>query len=152
MPPEPANITGEVDLPGASAVPLRLPRILLVDDDSAVRASLKFTLELEDLEVDDFAAAEAAAEQANIQDYACLVLDYRLPAVDGLALLSLLRSRGCRSPAIIMTSNPTRKLQAAVTEADAVIIEKPLLCNALSSTIWELVDRHRHFGLRSEAC
>lgn len=142
MPPEPADSAGEVSLAGTSAAPLRLPRILLVDDDSAVRASLKFALELEEFEVDDFATTRAAAAQSNIPDYACLVLDYRVPAIDGLALLSLLRSRGCLSPAIIMASNPTRKLQAAITEANAVMIEKPLLGDALSTKIRELVDRY----------
>ena len=115
------------------------PRIVLVDDDAAVRASLKFSLELEGFAVDDFESADAAADVA-AEGNSCLLLDYRLPGMDGLALLSLLRKRGVDAPAIVITSNPTRKLRQAIDAAGAALIEKPLLCDLLTTRIRTMLE------------
>ena len=115
------------------------PRVLLVDDDPAVRAALKFAFELEGFVVEDFATAEAFVEQARLSPNSCLVIDYRLPGMNGLALLALLRARGVLLPAIIITSNPSKAIQRAVADANATLVEKPLLCDALSASIRALV-------------
>jgi len=117
-------------------------RVLLVDDDPAVRGSLRFAFELEGFQVADFASAELVptegAGQAN-----CLVLDYRLPGMNGLQLLSLLRSRGSKAPAIIITSHPNRKVRDQIAAAHATLIEKPLLCDALTGAIRDLAEHRR---------
>lgn len=115
------------------------PRVLLVDDDPAVCAALKFAFELEGFVVEDFATAEAFVEQARLSPNSCLVIDYRLPGMNGLALLALLRARGVLLPAIIITSNPSKAIQRAVADANATLVEKPLLCDALSASIRALV-------------
>ena len=117
------------------------PMILLVDDDPAVRASLQFSLELEGFEVETFDSGETLVAQANLANPACLVLDFRLPGIDGLSLLSLLRERGETCPAVIITSNPTRRVQQRTTDACAVLIEKPLLRDGLTAAIRRLIDR-----------
>ncbi|MBA2920200.1 MULTISPECIES: response regulator transcription factor [Sphingomonas] len=114
-------------------------RILLVDDDPAVRAALAFSLELDGFVVESFEDGEALARRPPHPDDACLVLDYRLPGMNGLALLGLLRSRGVRLPAVLITSNPTRSICKAVAEAGAELIEKPLLCDGLNRRIKALV-------------
>lgn len=118
-----------------------VPMILLVDDDPAVRASLQFSLELEGFEVETFDSGETLVAQANLANPACLVLDFRLPGIDGLSLLSLLRERGETCPAVIITSNPTRRVRQRATDACAVLIEKPLLSDGLTAAIRRLIDR-----------
>ena len=115
------------------------PLLLLVDDDPAVRASLIFSLELEGFAVDAFESGEAVAARTTLARHACLVLDYRLPGIDGLSLLTLLRERGETCPAIIITSNPTRAMRQRTTEAGAVLIEKPLLSDSLTTAIRQLI-------------
>ena len=117
------------------------PMLLLVDDDPAVRASLQFSLELEGFEIDTFDSGETLMAQPNLKNPACLVLDYRLPGIDGLSLLSVLRARGETCPAVIITSNPTRSVRQRTTDAGAVLIEKPLLSDGLSVAIRRLIDR-----------
>jgi FixJ family two-component response regulator len=118
------------------------PTIILVDDDPAVRASLAFSLGLEGFGVEAFASAEALLERraANpLPPGACLVLDLRLPGMDGLALLELLRVDGAGQPAVIITSNPARGLGDRIAAAGALLIEKPLLCDALTAAIRSLL-------------
>ena len=113
-------------------------RILLVDDDPAIRASLRFSLELEGYEVATFAAAEELLASPHIPDSDCLVLDYRLPGMDGLELLELLRRRGVTLPAVLITTTPSRRVRARAAGQNAMLIEKPLLCDALTAAIREL--------------
>lgn len=117
------------------------PILLLVDDDPAVRASLQFSLELEGFMVEAFDSGETLVSQAKLANPDCLVLDYRLPGIDGLSLLSLLRERGETCPAVIITSNPTRSVRQRTTDAGAVLIEKPLLSDSLTVAIRRLIDR-----------
>lgn len=112
-----------------------LPRILLVDDDPAVQASLVFLLELQGFLVETFERGEDLAERAAFPDHGCLVLDYRLPGIDGVALLKSLRDRGIGLPAVLITSAPSRELHRRAAEAGAVIVEKPLLCDALIAAV-----------------
>ena len=115
------------------------PMLVLVDDDPAVRASLQFSLELEGFEVETFDSGETLVAQANLADPDCLVIDYRLPGIDGLSLLRLLRERGETCPAVIITSNPTRSVRQRTADAGAVLIEKPLLGDSLTTAIQKLI-------------
>ena len=117
------------------------PLLLVVDDDPAVLASLTFSLELEGFAVAAFDSGETLMAQANLANPACLVIDYRLPGIDGLLLLRALRERGETCPAVIITSNPTRTLRQRTTDAGAVLIEKPLLSDGLTVAIRRLLDR-----------
>lgn len=116
-----------------------LPMLLLVDNDPAVLASLQFSLELEGFAVDAFESGETVMARTKMARHACLVLDYRLPWIDGLSLLTLLRERGETCPAIIITTNPTRAMRQRTTELGAVLIEKPLLSDNLSTAIRQLI-------------
>jgi FixJ family two-component response regulator len=117
-----------------------VPSLLLVDDDPAVLASLHFSLELEGFAVEGFDNAEEVLAHASLASPACLVIDYRLPGMDGLSLLQRLRERGQSCPAVIITSNPSRRVRQRTTDAGAVLIEKPLLGDGLTRAIHRLIN------------
>lgn len=111
------------------------PIILLVDDDPAVRSSIAFALEIEGFDVAAFESAETMFARGIRRPCACIVLDQRLPGMDGLSLLDRLRGDGERAPAIIITSNPSRQFRQRVREAGALLVEKPLLCDELAMAV-----------------
>lgn len=119
----------------------RAPVLHVVDDDPAVLASLTFSLELEGFEVESFESGETLIARTGSEKPACLVIDYRLPGIDGLSLLRRLRERGEVCPAVIITSNPSRAVRQRTTDSGAVLIEKPLLTDCLTAAIRQLVSK-----------
>jgi FixJ family two-component response regulator len=109
--------------------------VLVVDDDPAVCSSLKFALELEGFHVSHYPDASAVLGADNLSAPDCLVIDLRLPGMDGLALLAELRRRKITAPAILITSHPSAFTRARAERAGITIIEKPLLGNALTEGI-----------------
>ncbi|MGU3495201.1 response regulator [Xanthobacteraceae bacterium A53D] len=113
------------------------PMVVVVDDDPAVRGSLKFALELEGFEVRIFATADEIllADMAALPAIGCLVVDYNLPGLNGLDLLRELKRRHLTWPAILITSNPPARVRRRATSAGIAIVEKPLFSNALSDAV-----------------
>lgn len=81
-------------------------KICIVDDDDAVRDSMKLMLESHGWEVQDFASARALLDADGWADCRCLVLDFCMPAMSGLELLETLRAQNVRTPAIMVTAEP----------------------------------------------
>ncbi len=76
-----------------AAIPVPSRRVLVVDDDAAVRNSLKFSLEIEGFTVRDYSSANELMRESEIADAGCLVIDYHLPELNGLEMLYRLRER-----------------------------------------------------------
>ncbi|WP_309643496.1 response regulator [Phenylobacterium sp.] len=117
--------------------PNQKPTIVLVDDDAALRAALKFNLEIEGFEVETCESGEDLLSAALPTGAACVVLDYNLPGVTGLEALIQLRRRDATLPVFIITSHPPPSVRAAISAAGATLIEKPLLTDGLVSAIRE---------------
>lgn len=113
------------------------PIVLLVDGDAAVRASLSFWLDLEGFSLQSFDCARALLGSELVATAQCLIVDQRLPDMSGMALLAELRARGVTTPAILTATNPPRRIRDASHAAGAVLVEKPLMSNALVARIHE---------------
>ncbi len=62
------------------------PTVFLVDDDPAVRASLSLSLASAGYHVESYESAESYLEHHDAARYGCVVLDVRMPSMDGLDL------------------------------------------------------------------
>ena len=111
--------------------------LVLVDDDAPLREALRFSLEIDGFAVQAYATGEAAAAAPDLPERGCLVLDFRLPGMDGLTLLDTLRRRAVHLPAVLMTSNPGAGLLRRAHEAGVRVVEKPLLFDELVQSIRE---------------
>jgi two-component system, LuxR family, response regulator FixJ len=105
--------------------------VLVIDDDPAVRNSLKFALEIEGFSVQVYPTGAALLEEDDLPESGCLVADYNLPGMNGLDLLQMLREREVALPAILITSHPTPAIRSRASSAGVCLIEKPLLNDTL---------------------
>ncbi len=110
--------------------------VIVVDDDEAVRQSLKFALELEALTVRVYGGgAQLLADEA-LPRSGCLVVDYHMPAMNGVELIARLRRRQVELPAILITAKITDEIRRRAALAGVrQILEKPLDDDALVDSI-----------------
>jgi two-component system response regulator FixJ len=116
--------------------------ILAVDDDRAVRNSLKFMMEVEGFEVHAYSSARELLNQEGLPANSCLVTDYHMPEMTGLELVAELRERRISIPAILMTAHPNQNLRVRAAGVRTLIVEKPLLGDRLLDAICEAFDGH----------
>jgi FixJ family two-component response regulator len=110
--------------------------VLIVDDDQAVRDSLKFALELDGLSVVTCGSGAELLSHPELGRARCLVLDYQMPAMNGFAVLKELKRRNVSTPVILITAPVSRDvLQRAVAAGVAGVLEKPLLEDILLDKI-----------------
>jgi two-component system, LuxR family, response regulator FixJ len=114
--------------------------MLVVDDDAAVRSSLKFILEVEGFQVRVFASGQDLLNEESLPDPGCLVVDYHMPGMNGLELVAQLRDRQVLVPAILITPAPSQNLRDRAAAAGISIVEKPLLGSRLLDSIREAFD------------
>lgn len=115
--------------------------VLLVDDDAAVRAALKFSLEVEGFKVRLFAGPESLLTEQDLPKTGCIVIDYRMPVVDGLELVTRLRERGIDLPILMISGRVNADLRARAAQLGVrAVLEKPLSDAALVESIRSAVD------------
>jgi FixJ family two-component response regulator len=114
--------------------------ILVLDDDPAVRNSLKFTLEVEGFLVREFSSASELLSHGSLPASSCLVVDYHMPEMNGLELVSRLRDRRVQIPAILIASQPNDNLRKRAAEAAIPIVEKPFIGSRLLDCIRNAFD------------
>ena len=99
--------------------------ILVVDDDTAVLNSLGFMLETEGFEVCAFSDIGELLHADSIRKANCLVVDYRMPAMNGFDVLCSLRRRQITAPAILITTRSDETLvKRAAACGFARVVEK----------------------------
>src|SRR5215510_10876768 len=93
------------------------PIVYVVDDDDAVRDSLKVLLESYDLSVRDFGSVPDFLDAVESNRAACLVLDLHLPVIGGFDVMNTLGQRGSCLPVIIMTGRGDAQTQIRALQA-----------------------------------
>jgi FixJ family two-component response regulator len=112
--------------------------VLVVDDDGAVRAALKFALEMEGFAVRLYDGAAAVLADQGLPDQGCLIIDYRMPQLDGLELIDRLRDRRIALPIILISGRVNDQLRHRATLLGvSLVLEKPLSDAALVEGIRE---------------
>ena len=98
----------------------------LVDDDEAIRRSVGFMLKTSGFHVRTYESGDDLLKSASNLEAGCILLDIRMPGMDGLELQAALRDKGIGLPVIIMTGHGDVTLAVQAMKAGAVdFIEKP---------------------------
>jgi FixJ family two-component response regulator len=123
-------------------MPVSSGPVLVVDDDEAVRRSLKFALELEGLDVRLYANAAHLLGETSLPGTGCLVVDQHMPGLDGIELVGRLRGRDVGLPAILITARPSDDLQQRARRAGFLrVVEKPFEDGSLLAGIHDALSR-----------
>jgi two-component system response regulator FixJ len=98
----------------------------IVDDDEAVRQSLRFLLDVAGHDVVDYPSAAAFLEGCDLTEVLGLILDQHMPRMSGLDLVIRIRSAGQTFPILMITGFPSAELAAqAAALGVARVLEKP---------------------------
>jgi len=114
--------------------------IYVIDDDDAVRDSLRVLLESEGFAVVTFASAADFLLHPR-QNHGCLVLDAE--RISELQLLDRVRDHAMVIATIVMTARSDAAMRRAVDSVGAVLLEKPFAGAQLVNSIVEVLRGHR---------
>lgn len=110
--------------------------IVLVEDDAPVRHSMKLLLAMRGHDVRDCRNAAEALQLDLSGRQTCLIADYMLPDMDGIALLGAYQGRGWRAPAIMITGVYTPTLPQRARDAGyAFVFQKPFEHDELANAV-----------------
>jgi two-component system response regulator FixJ len=120
----------------------------IVDDDEAVRLSLALLLSSFGLTAQTYESAEVLLDRIDGIAPGCLVVDVRMPGMDGLELQAELQERGCALPVVVVTGHADVGLAVKAMKAGAFdFIEKPYseenLLQAVRSALARVADERQ---------
>jgi len=124
------------------------PRILVIDDESAIRDSLKMTLEYDGYDVMLAATGEEGVKLIEREAPDLVFLDIKMPGMDGLEVLQKLRHLVEVTPVVVISGHADINTAVEATKLGAFdFIEKPLERERVLVTVRNAVDTRR---LKSE--
>lgn len=133
-----------------------LPLVHLVDDDGAIRRSAGFMLKTSGYQVRSYESGVELLKNPGELDQGCILLDIRMPGMDGLEVQQALKDKGVILPVIIMTGHGDVTLAVKAMKAGAIdFIEKPFekatLLGAIEQGVKRLRDVEKGRDLAKEA-
>jgi CheY-like chemotaxis protein len=129
------------DSPAARSLP---NSVYVVDDDEAVRDSLESMLEASGYRTRTWASGIDLLQALPELVPGCIIVDVRMPGMDGLTLLGELRARNVKLPVIVITGHGDVPIAVQAMKAGAVdFIEKPFARELILESIRTAL-RHTH--------
>ncbi|MGW5654985.1 response regulator transcription factor [Streptomyces humi] len=117
-------------------------RVLVADDDRAVRESVERALELEGYDVVTAADGVETLAQARRESFGALVVDVMMPHVDGVGVCRVLRADGDRTPVLMLTARSATPDRIAGLDAGADdYLPKPFEVHELLARLRALLRR-----------
>src|ERR1700694_4188354 len=124
--------------------PAGAPTVFVIDDDAAVRASIQGLLKSVGLRSETFGTAQEFLRSKRPDGPSCLVLDVRLPGVNGLDFQRELAAAGIRIPIIFITGHGDIPMTVKAMKSGAVeFLTKPFRHQDLLDAIHQALDRDR---------
>lgn len=117
------------------------PTVHLVDDDEDIREAITMLLVTEGITVRPYEDAGGLLERLTKKDTGCLILDVRLPDMDGLTLQRALHQRGIDLPVIFITGHGDIPMAVrAVNDGALDFLEKPFQDDALLEAVEQALE------------
>jgi two-component system, LuxR family, response regulator FixJ len=118
--------------------------VFVVDDDPAMRDSLRWLIESTGVQVETFADAQTFLARIRPELPGCLVLDVRMPGMSGLDLQAELGRRGIGLPTIVVTGHAEVPMAVRAVKSGAIdFIEKPFSDQLLLDRVRQGIEMDR---------
>ena len=115
-------------------------KIYVIDDDPMVRETMRRLFQAEGWIVVTHASAEDFLAQPRPVGVACLLVDHRLPGMDGVAMLSQLKAEQTKIPAVMLTGHGDAAMAVAAMKAGASdLVEKPVSAADLLASVRQAI-------------
>ena len=102
-------------------------RILVVDDETAIREAIRMTLEYEGYRIDEARSGQEGIDKATKTPYDAILLDIKMPVLDGIEVLENLKSQKVQAPVIMVSGHGDIQTAVECTKRGAFdFLEKPL--------------------------
>ena len=119
-----------------------MSKILVIDDERAIRRALREILEFEDFEVDEAEDGKEGVEKASAEEYDIIFCDIKMPKLDGMEVLEALAEANVEAPVIMISGHGNIDTAVQAIKKGAFdFIEKPLDLNRILVTIRNAKDR-----------
>jgi FixJ family two-component response regulator len=123
-----------------------IPLICIVDDDASMADSTRFLVRSFGLRAEAFLSAQEFQDSGLVQEARCLILDLRMPGIDGLELQQNLASTNRRVPIIFVSAHANDDERTGAINGGAVaFLRKPFSEEALFNAIQLALSQH-HAG------
>ncbi|MBI3400130.1 MAG: sigma-54-dependent Fis family transcriptional regulator [Acidobacteria bacterium] len=120
------------------------PRILVIDDEAAIRDSLKMTLEYEGYEFIGAATGQEGLTLAERDNPDLVLLDVKMPGMDGLEVLDRLRNMNETLPVVVVSGHGTISTAVEATKKGAFdFIEKPFASERVLVSLRNALDQRQ---------
>lgn len=127
-------------------------RVFVVDDDPAVRDALTLLIEQEGLPVTAFDSAEAFLAHCQGRCRGCLIVDVRMPGMDGVQLQEEIVRRGCVLPVIFLTAYGDIPMTVQAMKAGALdFLTKPVTGAALLQSVRAALEESERLRAQAES-
>jgi DNA-binding NtrC family response regulator len=122
---------------------LKNKKILLVDDDEWIRDSLTLYFDTEGCQVVAVETAEEGMELLKQQDYDIILLDYKLPGIDGLTFSRKIQEIRPDAIKILITAYKNKKVVSeAMNSGIQDLIDKPFTIKTIEDSMSRLIQRN----------
>ena len=122
---------------------LRNMKMLLIDDDEWIRDSLSIFFESEGCHLKALETAEEGLKALEKQPYDIIIVDYRLPGMDGLDFLRQIKNSYSNAIKIMVTAYGNKEL---ISEAKQIgvqgFLEKPISTKSIETSLSRLIEEH----------
>lgn len=113
-----------------------MSKVLIIDDEPAIRKALKEILEYESFEVAEAEDGTAALKLVEKETFDLIFCDIKMPRMDGIEVLTKMKEKGVETPIVIMTGHGTVETAVEALKKGAYdFIQKPLDLNRILVTL-----------------